>query len=169
MKYFLPALLFFCSPILVHSQDITGMWKGSIYNDSTHQTLQYEVFISKEKGKYSGLSHTWFLINNVKYYGIKKIKVHIAKDGKIIMQDAELIENDYPPNESREVTQLNVLDFINQGSNITLEGPFVTSHTRAYSTLTGHINLTRVEPSLNTDLGKYLQKNGLDKTLVVNK
>ncbi|MEO7046038.1 MAG: hypothetical protein ABI091_12080 [Ferruginibacter sp.] len=169
MKYFLPVLLIFCCPLFAHSQDITGLWKGTMFNDSTQQTLQYEVYISKEKGKYTGISHTWFLINDVKYYGIKKIKVHIAKDGKIILQDAELIENNYPVAESRNVSQLNVLDLQNKDNEAALDGLFVTNRTREYNQLTGHINVKRVSLLSDSDLGRYLQKNGLENSLTVKK
>lgn len=169
MKHLLPVFLIFCCPLFAHSQDITGLWKGTMFNDSTKQTLQYEVYISKQKGKFTGISHTWFLINDVKYYGIKKMKVHIAKDGKIILQDAELVENNYPVAESRNVSQLNVLDLQNKDNEAVLDGIFATNRTREYKQLTGHINVKRASLLSDSDIGRYLQKNGLEHRMTVKK
>jgi len=59
--------------------DITGLWKGTMYNDTTQKFYRYEVGISKEKNGYSGFSHTWFIIGDTQYFGVKKVKVSIAK------------------------------------------------------------------------------------------
>ena len=36
--------------------DITGLWKGTLYNDSAQKYYRYEIGISEEKGKLSGFS-----------------------------------------------------------------------------------------------------------------
>src|SRR5689334_2839775 len=92
MKKLITAASLFMLPLFMFSQDITGLWKGTMYNDSTKKSLPYELLISKEKGKYTGLSYSWFLINGEEYYGVKKVKVSVAKDGKIVIKDASLLE-----------------------------------------------------------------------------
>ncbi|HMJ48086.1 MAG TPA: hypothetical protein VK498_12205 [Ferruginibacter sp.] len=159
MRYFIPLFAGVCFPLAAFCQDITGLWKGTMFNDSTRQSLQYEIVINKDKGKYSGFSHTWFLINEKKYYGIKKIKVHVANDGKVIIQDQALIENNYPILPNKNVLQLNVLDLAIRGDETILDGPFVTKRTKDYNELTGHINVKRINPSNESDLLQYLQKN----------
>lgn len=169
MKYFIHLVLLLCSPIAVFSQDITGLWKGTIFNDSTRQSLQYEIFINKDKGKLTGYSHTWFVINEKKYYGVKKIKVHIAKDGKIIIEDSDLIDNNYPVPPNKNIRQLNVLDLTSIGDETVLDGPFVTNRTKEYNELTGHINVKKVGPMSQNDLLMHLQKIGKDNSLTVVK
>jgi hypothetical protein len=61
--FLLPVQLFAQQATLANT-DITGLWKGTLYNDTTQQYNQYEVAISKEKGKLTGFSHTW-MINNI--------------------------------------------------------------------------------------------------------
>ena len=85
-----------CCPVFAFCQDITGLWKGTMYNDSTKQVLEYEIVIRKEKGKFTGYSHSSYLIGTSKYYGVKKINVRVAKDGKIVMQDTKWLESNYP-------------------------------------------------------------------------
>ena len=169
MKPLIFILAVLCCPLFSLCQDITGLWKGSILNDATQQTLQYEVLISKNNGKYTGMSHTWFLIDDKKYYGVKKVDVRIAKDGKIVLQDAKLVGNNYPENSPKLALQLNVLDLANPGADAVLDGPFKTIRTKEYGTeLTGHINLKKAGPFVQSDLMEYLQKNSKDSNLTVS-
>ncbi|MEJ7626244.1 MAG: hypothetical protein WKF35_05240 [Ferruginibacter sp.] len=166
LSYTLTVLLF---PLMTFCQDITGLWKGNMTDDSTKTSLEYEVHISKENGKYIGFSHTWFLINEKKYYGIKKIKVSIAKDGKIILQDMKLIDNNYPLLPYKDVRQLNVLDLANQGGDAVLEGLFVTNQTTNYKELSGLVRVKKINTSGDSDLMIYLQKNNGDNNLTAVK
>ena len=167
MKLLIFTLLVICLPAISFCQDITGLWKGSIFNDETQQTLQYEVLVSKnDHGKFSAVSHTWFLINDKKYYGIKKVDVRVAKDGKIVLQDAELIANNYPDPSPKLALQLNVLDLSNPGADANLDGPFRTIRTKEYSvSLTGHTTLRKSSLLAQSDLLDYLQRNNKENTL----
>ena len=169
MKYFIYLMVALCSPMVVFCQDITGLWKGTMFNDSTHQSLQYEIVINKKNGKYTGFSHTWFVVNGKKYYGIKKIDIRIAKDGKIVMQDAKLVEENYPMLPNKDIQQLNVLDLATLGDETSLDGLFVTNRTKQRRELTGHISIKKVNPSSDSDLVQYLEKNNGDYNLTVAK
>ena len=146
MKNITLVMVALCFPIFAFCQDITGLWKGTLHNDSTQQSLDYEIVISKKNGKYSGFSHTWFVVDDKKYYGIKKINVRIAKDGKIIMQDASLVEDNYPILPSKNIMQLNVLDLANTGDETSLAGLFVTNRTKNFHEHSGRINIKKVNP-----------------------
>ena len=167
MKPLIAIIAVLCCPIFALCQDITGLWKGSIYNDVTQKTLQYEVLVSKnDHGKFTALSHTWFDINDKKYYGIKKVDVRIAKDGKIVLQDAEVIANNYPDPSAKPALQLNILDLNNPGDDASLDGQFRTVRTKEYTvSLTGRINLKKTSMLAQSDLMDYLQKNSKDNTL----
>jgi hypothetical protein len=168
MKYLVPLLVALYCPIFVFCQDITGLWKGSLYNDSTKQYLDYEIVISKESKDYTAFSHTWFTVDGKKYYGIKKLNVRIAKDGKVILKDEKLIEENYPEQFAQNIQQLNVLDFSTLGAETYLAGPFVTKRTKKYKELTGQINIKRVNLLSQSDLMEYLQTNNESKLTVGN-
>jgi hypothetical protein len=171
MKQFRLIMLAFACPLALFSQDITGLWSGTLFNDSTQQNHQYEIGICKEKGKYVAYSHTWFMIEGKKYYGLKKVKVRIAGDGKIVVQDDELISNNYPIAPNKNVRQLNILSFSSIGTTPMMEGPFVTSRTKDYNELTGHINLTRKGDFTGSDLVTRLEQigQGIEFTLTPGK
>ena len=167
MKKIITAACLFLSPLFIFSQDITGLWTGTMMNDSTKQSLPYEVFIKKEKGKYTGYSQNCFLINGEKYYGIKKLKVNVAKDGKIILLDAALVKNNYPFRDN--VKQLNVLDLVSNDAEASLDGLFVTNLTKSYTEVTGKINLKRTSTFTESSLMQYLQKGSSDNDVSVVK
>lgn len=165
MKYFIPLLVAICCPVFVFCQDIAGLWKGTMFNDSTQQSLEYEIVITKDKGKFTGYSHTSFVQNGTKYYGIKKINVRVAKDGKIVMQDAKLIENNFTETPNKNVIQLNVLDLANSGDETYLDGRFVTNRHKDHQAFTGRLSIKKVNPLSQSDLMLYLQKNTEDFTV----
>jgi len=169
MKYFIPVLVAIFLPMIAFCQDITGLWKGTMYNDSTKSSLPYELFITKDNGKFTGYTHSWFLIDGQQYYGIKKVAVRIAKDGKVVIQDATIIDNNYPVAPDKNVFQLNVLDIANSGEEATLDGPFVTNRSKKYAALTGHINVKKASLLSQSDLLAYLQKSGIGSNLTVSK
>ena len=170
MKYLIPVLVALCFPMMVFCQDITGLWKGTMYNDSTNQSLDYEIVISKVKGKLTGFSHTSYVLNSVKYYGIKKINVRVAKDGKIVMQDAKMIENNYPDKQNKNVIQLNVFGLANSGAETFLDGLFVTNRSREFNQLTGRLSIKKVNPLVSQSvLLKYLDPNTAEDNLTAGK
>lgn len=169
MKKLITAASLLLFPLFIFSQDITGLWKGTMYNDSTKKSLPYELLITKEKGKYSGFSYSWFLIGGEEYYGIKKVKVSVAKDGKIVILDAALIENNYPVQPDKNISQLNVLDLLSRENENILDGPFVTNLTKRYWEATGHINIKRTNTFSESSLMQYLQKKGRGHEVAVIK
>lgn len=168
MKRLLYTFAALCLSAAAYSQDITGLWKGTIYNDSTKKSLPYELVISKENGKLTGWSHTSFMVNDKVYFGIKKVKVRLAKDGKIVIQDAALLDNNYPEID-KNVFQLNVLDLVTANNEAVLDGPFATNRTKQYGELTGHINIKKVSSSTESALMDYLQKSGVDNGIAAAK
>lgn len=155
------ALLF---PFGGFAQDITGLWKGTMHNDTTGRDLRYEIGISEYKGKLSGFSHTFFIVDDKEYYGVKKVKVR-RKDDKIIVEDDELIANNYPIPPAKGVHQLNILTLEVRDSIMRLTGPFTTNRTKEYHSLTGSIRLQRKNDFWRSALVPHLEELGLANDL----
>ena len=153
-----------CSPLGILAQDITGLWKGVLHNDTTGRNLRYEIAISENKGKLTGYSHTFFILDDKEYYGVKKIKVK-KEDGKIIVQDVELIANNYPIPPAKNVHQLDVLILEIKDSVMFMSGPFTTNRTKDYHTLTGSVRIQRKNDFWNSALVPHLEELGLTKDL----
>ncbi len=147
-------------PLAVNAQDITGLWKGTLYNDTTQLTLRYEIGISEEKGKLTGFSHTFFIIDDQQYFGLKKLKIK-KRGTKIIIEDAGLIANNYPVKPPKGVHQVSALELDIRDSIMVLSGPFATTRTRDYHALTGSVYLQRKNDFRQSALVPHLTELGL--------
>lgn len=157
-------VLFLLKLFSTAGQDITGLWQGTLFNDTTRQYYRYEVAISENKGKLSGYSHTWFILDGQQFYGVKKVKVR-RMDGKIIIEDDELIANNYPVPPAKNIRQLNILSYSETDTSKILQGPFTTNRTREYRPLTGTIELGRKKEFRQSSLVPHLEELNLDDQL----
>jgi hypothetical protein len=157
MKATFIALAALLLPVIVFCQDISGLWTGTMQNDAGQPAMPYEVFISKEKGKakFSGFSKTWYMDEGKECYSIKKLKVDVARDGKIVLLDASVMENDYPFID-KHGKQLNVLDLLTSDTDATLDGIFVTNP--KYSNQMGKVKLKKANTNTESSLMRYIQK-----------
>ncbi|MDB5191729.1 MAG: hypothetical protein JWQ96_1292 [Segetibacter sp.] len=160
VKYFF-ILLFF--PLNLLSQDITGLWSGSLYNDTTQKELHYEVAISESKGKYTAYTCTNFILAGQEVLGIKSIKVIKQKD-RFFFEDVELLYNNYPVPPPKGVKQISSVTLTEDAKMLT--GKFITTRTRQYGRqVTGTVKLERIQDAQQTKLLAELDKLGLSKTL----
>ena len=140
MRVFLTFLLL---PLKLFSQDIEGVFIGTIYNDTTHKYISYEIAISESKGRLSGFSHTIFIEeNNRQEIGVKSLKIK-KKGDKILIEDDALIYNNYAEPAPKGVKQYSVLNVMQGDSGLLLIGVFNTNRTKEYASLTGTIHLQK--------------------------
>ncbi len=145
-------------PLQLLSQDITGIWTG--FMETRGNNLPYELVISENNEKITGYALTIFTINGIDNIGIKSIKVK-KKDGYIIIEDVELIYNNYVtlPKRLKQLSTLNV-----DASSMTLSGDFQTrsldfrSQDNSYS---GTIILKRQNVNVRTRLINKLDELNL--------
>lgn len=160
-------ILFFSGQMSAQSvldADITGLWKGTMYNDTTQLNYRYEIAISEKKGKLYGYSHTYFILDDKEYHGVKKIK--IRRDGdEIITQDVELIANNYPVKPPKGVHVINILKFEVRNNIMTLSGKFETNRTKEYAPATGFVQVERKNDFRQSALVPHLEELGLVKNL----
>ncbi|MBS1509317.1 MAG: hypothetical protein JST86_00635 [Bacteroidetes bacterium] len=145
-------------------QDITGLWKGFMYNDTTQLNYRYEIAISEEKGKLYGYTQTYFIIDDKEYYGVKKIK--IKRDGnEVVTEDVDLIGNNYPVKPPKGIRMQNTLRLTIKDSVMILSGLFETNRTRDFSHNTGFVHVERKRDYQQSSLVPYLQEKGLSQQL----
>lgn len=140
--------------------DMTGLWTGLMYNDTTGLNYRYEIAISEKNGNLSGYSHTYFIVDGIEYYGVKKIKITI--DGnKVITQDVKLIANNYPIKPAKGVYVINVLNFEMKKDVLMLSGMFETNRTKQYAPATGYIHVEKKTDFNKSSLVSQLEVLGL--------
>ena len=160
MKYFLLLLLL---PLKPYAQDFTGLWKGTLYNDTTQLTLPYEIAISSNKGKLTGYSYTTFLINGKEYTGLKSIKLKIKND-KLLIEDVDLIYNNYPEAPPKGVRMYSVLNINLTPDSMVLSGLWNTNRTREYLSATGSLYLKRTFEQKGSKLLAKLNSSDINRS-----
>ncbi|HEU5054032.1 MAG TPA: hypothetical protein VFT78_13020 [Hanamia sp.] len=158
--------LFFIFPLKTFSQDLSGVWVGYMYNDTTQQTIHYELAINDVNGKTSGFSHTTFVIAGVKNIGVKEVKVRAKKD-KVYVEDEKFVYDDYTEPAAKGVKMFSFLTLSKNDSAEVLSGIWRTNATRIYNPLTGSIFLEKkkkVQPQ-QTIIVKKLIALGLGNQL----
>jgi hypothetical protein len=160
MKYFFILLLL---PIKLFAQDISGVWIGYLYNDTTKQNIHYELAISEFKGKPTGYSHTTFVIDSIENIGVKSVNIK-EKNGHFYIVDDKLIFDNYTEPPAKGVKQFSFLSLSENGHAQILSGVWRTNATREYRPLTGSIYLEkRKVPEETLIVTKLAQLNLLDK------
>lgn len=152
-------------PLQLFAQDITGLWKGVLYNDTTQKLLRYEIAISQKRKKLYGYSYTFFIYEGKVYQGLKKVKIKKEND-KIIIEDDGLIAHNYPIPPNKNVRQLNVLTLLIEDSVMKMIGPFSTNRTKEFYSLTGSVEVKkRNDFYKQSALIPHLEELGLAKNL----
>ena len=158
-------LLFF--PVQLFAQDITGLWKGELYVDSTKKYLPYEIAISEIKGKLVGYSHITFEENGKMETGIRDITIK-RKDDEVTIEDVSLIDNSFSFIPPKNIKKTMVLTLSTDDTMMVLKGDWSTNRTKRFLSATGSATLQRKIDFKASVLYKRLTELKLDDQLVFN-
>src|SRR5665647_1685003 len=157
-------LVFFLLPLKLLAQDVTGVWTGTLYSDTTKQYLKYELAISEDNRKLNGYSYTIFLIDSTENIGVKSIKIKKSGDHYLI-EDNKLIDNNYSQPPAKGVKTYSDLVLSETDSSLILSGHWKTNRTKFYESITGNILLHKKKKIQETLIIPKLIKLGLANTL----
>ena len=158
-------LLFF--PVQLFAQDITGLWKGELYVDSTKKYLPYEIAISEVKGRLVGYSHITFEENGKMETGIRDITIK-RKDDEVTIEDVSLIDNSFSFIPPKNIKKTMVLTLSTDDTIMVLKGDWSTNRTKRFLSATGSATLRRKSDFKASVLYKRLTELKLDDQLVFN-
>lgn len=167
---FLLAALFYLPAVglaqtsIAEDQDLTGVWKGALFNDTTQQFLHFELAISKEKGKLLGYSYTQFENTDKKEWIVKKIKIK-QKGEQLIIEDVEQVTHTFSEDPPRGVRWIGIVNFHADDTSLQMKGNWSTSRTKFFSPATGSIQVRRAINYKQLTIIKKLQELDLDETL----
>lgn len=157
-------LIFFLFPLKLFSQDVSGVWTGTLFNDTTKKFIRYELAISEDNGKLSGFSHTIFIIDSIRNIGVKSVKIKKAGNDYLV-EDDKLIYNNYSEPPAKGVKTFSDLVFSENDSALFLRGHWKTNPTRNYKPLTGTIFLQKKKDIEQTLIIPKLDSLGLARSL----
>jgi hypothetical protein len=162
MKFILIILLL---PISSFSQDISGVWVGNMYNDTTRENIHYELAINQSDSKVDGYSHTTFMINGVKNIGVKEVKIRMKND-QLYVVDEKFVYNNYTEPPAKGVKMFSDLILSENDSAQVLSGSWKTNATKIYRPLTGTLFLEKkkkIKPAETIIVAKLIQLGLSDK------
>ena len=156
MKYLL-YLLFFIS-IKISAQDISGIYSGTLTNDSLKMTQNYELALSEYRGKITGYSYITFVTNDTFYYGIKRIKAS-RKNGELVVEDVEMLANNYPKRPDKGVHVINRIPLPpGQDTILDMNGKWETTGTKKFYSIGGNMSLRKDDDSTHSPLIAHLKE-----------
>lgn len=146
MKSLIIILLFLIFTVPAICQQLDGLWKGSMINDSTKKEYPYELMITEKNGKISGYSHTIFQEPDTILFNVKKIRGRIS-EAAIEIEDDGSLDNNFPGRAPKGVKQLNTLIFSEEGEILVISGTWRTTIGPKYGPQKGSIRLQRLNTS----------------------
>ena len=139
---------------------VGGFFKGTLFNDSTKMTQQYELALAEYRGKVMGYSYVTFVVNDTFYYGIRKIKAKIEGDS-LIVEDDKMIANNFPESPAKHVNRTVVIPFHGQDSLTSINGRWTTNKTKVYYSVPGSVEASKSADSSSSALFPHLTELGL--------
>ncbi|HWI90390.1 MAG TPA: hypothetical protein VNT20_03905 [Flavisolibacter sp.] len=139
---------------------VGGFYKGTLFNESTKMTQQYELALAEYRGKVMGYSYVTFVVNDTFYYGIRKIKAKIEGDS-LIVEDDKMIANNFPESPAKHVNRTVVIPFHGQDSLISINGRWTTNKTKVYYSVPGSVEASKSSDSSGSALFPHLKELGL--------
>lgn len=154
--------LFLLSPLFFYGQTLTGLWTGSLSNDSStsRKDQLFEIALTEYNGKVYGYSRSEFIVNDTLYFIVKRVK------GKIEGDQCEVIDD--------EIISYNFIGKLDKGIKVTstfrrnhgdsswyLAGTWKTNSTKKYYAVTGKVTLSEEKDLASSKLFPHLEELNL--------
>ncbi|MBS1653331.1 MAG: hypothetical protein JSU05_00680 [Bacteroidetes bacterium] len=164
MKILLLNLLCFIFPAFLFAQDLTGLWTGTLINDSTKKEQHYELALTEYRGKVHGYSYTTFIRNDTFYYSIKTLKA-TKQDSVWIVEDDDMVANNFPVKPDKGVHQINTFYLNKADSTWNLDGTWHTNKTKRFYSISGTMAMKQEDNLDKSWLIPHLEEMDLAKNI----
>ncbi|MEP7373880.1 MAG: hypothetical protein ABI675_10855 [Chitinophagaceae bacterium] len=165
MKTLKLILLFLLFPFVFHAQQtLTGLWIGSLSNDSTtvRNDQSYEIALTQYKEKVYGYSRSSFIVNDTLYYVLKRVKGAI--DGDVCeIKDDEIVSFNFPGRLDKGVKVITTFRRNLVDSIWHLSGDWKTNKTKKFYAITGKIELKSETNYDKSKIFPHLEELKMDK------
>lgn len=141
-KTFKLIALFLLSPLFFYGQTLTGLWTGSLSNDSTtvRKDQSFEIALTEYKGKVYGYSRSEFIVDDVLYFIVKRVKGTIEGDVCEVTDD-EIISYNFPKKLDKNIKVTSTFRRDKGDSVWHLDGKWKTNATKKYYSVSGKVAL----------------------------
>lgn len=142
------------------AQNISGLYSGSLQNDSAKVTQQYELALSEYRGKITGYAYATFIANDTFYYSIRRVK-GVREGAQLVIEDVEMLANNFPVRPDKGVHRISYIPLQNLKAEDTLTtfaGSWKTTGTKKFYSVPGSMAMNREEDSAHSALVAHLRE-----------
>ena len=165
---YLSLLTLLAFPLSLLAQNIHGIWTGTLVNDSTHRFQDFELGLSEYNGKITGYSYTTFINNDTFYCSVKRIKAE-RRDGSLVVEDVEMVWNNFPQRASKGVKQTTTFPLINDTTFDISKGRWSTNQTKKYYSIGGSAAVREKKDDDESELLAHLQELNVKTDIAAKK
>jgi hypothetical protein len=163
-------LLFLLSPLFFYAQSLTGLWVGTLGNDSStiRKDQSFEIALTEYKGKVYGFSRSEFIVDDVLYFIVKRVKGTIEGDVCEVTDD-EIISYNFPKQLDKKVKVTSTFRRDKNDSAWHLDGKWKTNVTKKYYSVTGKVALEQEKDLTASKIFPHLEELKLADEVVFYK
>lgn len=146
-------------PLLFHAQTLTGLWIGSVQSDSAsvRQDQSFEIALTEYRGKVYGYSRNEFIVDDVLYYIVKRVKGTI--EGNVCeVTDDDVISHNFPTRPDKNVRVTSIFRKTEADSIWRLDGTWKTNVTKRLYSLSGKITLAEEKDLTASKIFPHLEE-----------
>ncbi|MEO5945282.1 MAG: hypothetical protein ABIP79_00585 [Chitinophagaceae bacterium] len=163
-------IILLLSPVFFFGQTLTGLWTGSISNDSTtvRKDQSFEIALTEYRGKVYGYSRSEFIVDDVLFYVMKRVKGTIDGDVCEVVDD-EIISYNFPTKLDKGVKVTSTFRKNKADKVWQLEGTWKTNTTKKYYAVTGKVDLEQEKDLTASKIFPHLEELKLAKDIAFYK
>ncbi len=156
-------MLFLFFPFVFWGQkQLTGLWIGSLSNDSAtnRKEQSFEIALTEYRGKVYGYSRSEFIYNDTLYYILKRVKGTIEGDSCEVKDD-EILSYNFRGRLDKGVKVITTFRMNKQDSTWQLDGTWRTTRTKRFYSITGGIKLKEEKDLSRSKIFPHLEELNL--------
>ena len=152
-------ILFALSPLFFFAQSLTGLWVGALSNDSTtvRKDQSFEIALTEYRGKVYGYSRSEFIVDDVLYFIVKRVKGTIEGDICEVTDD-EIISYNFPKKLDKNVKVTSIFRRDKNDSTWQLDGKWKTNSTKKYYSVSGKVELEQEKDLTASKIFPHLEE-----------
>ena len=162
LKKFSLAAFFVLFPLFFFAQSLTGLWTGTLSNDSStvRRDQSFEIALTEYRGKVYGYSRSEFIVNDTLYYIMKRVKGTIEGD-VCEVKDDEIISYNFRGKIDKGIKVTSTFRRNHADSTWHLEGTWKTNATKKYYAVTGKVALAEEKDLTASKIFPHLEELNL--------
>jgi len=159
MKTFKLTVLLLLSPLVFYAQTLTGLWVGSVTNDSVtvRKDQSFEIVLTQYKNKVYGFSRSTFIVNDSLFYIVKRVKGTI-EDNVCEVKDDEIVSYNFKGRLNKNVKVTTTFRFDKGDSTWRMDGDWKTNQTKKYYSVSGKATLNQEKDLTKSKILPHLEE-----------